>query len=115
MRAICLYHAGHFTIVSTRRKFLFDCSALLAAWAAPTGVVAQSIAPFWNRQSLHEIPCSAFASQLNTPFRIQAASGRMIKVTLAEVKIRQDKPLKPGQRPPQDAGHEKFRSEEHTS
>ena len=57
---------------------------------------------------MHEIPCSALVRQLNTPFRIQAASGRTIKVTLAEVKMRKEKPSKPGRRPPPDAGNEKF-------
>lgn len=57
---------------------------------------------------MHEIPCSAFASQLNTPFLIQAASGRTIKVSLAAVQTRQEKPLKPGRQPPPDAGNEKF-------
>src|ERR1700733_10220155 len=81
---------------------------MAAALASPGVVVAESTAPFWKKRSLREIPCSAFASQLNTPFRIQAASGGTIKVTLAEVKVRPEKPLKPGRRPPPDAGNEKF-------
>jgi hypothetical protein len=94
---------------STRRKFLFDCSAVAAvALAAPTGVVAESIAPFWRKRSLQEITCSDLTRQLNTTFHIKAGSGRTIKVALAEVKIRPEKPLKPGQHPPKDAGHEKF-------
>ena len=32
----------------------------------------------------------------------------MITVTLTEVKMRPEKPLQPGRRPPSDAGHEKF-------
>ena len=59
-------------------------------------------------RSLHELPCSALASQVNTRFRIQAESGSLIEVTLAEVKMRREKPLKAGCRPPPDAGNEKF-------
>jgi len=57
---------------------------------------------------LIDISLSALAGQLNTPFRIQAAPGRTIHVTLAEVKTRPERPLKPGRRPPPDAGYEKF-------
>jgi hypothetical protein len=95
--------------VVTRREFLFDCSALMAAaLTAPTAVLAESVAPFWKNRSLHEVSCAAFVSQLQTPFLIQAKCGRTIKVTLAEVKMRLEKPLKPGRRPPPDAGNEKF-------
>jgi hypothetical protein len=81
---------------------------MAATLISPAAVVAESTAPFWKKRSLSEIPCSALVSQLNTPFHIQAASGRTIKVTLAEVKMRREKPLPPGRRPPPDAGHEKF-------
>jgi len=106
---MCLYDVSCFNVVSTRRKFLFDCCALTAAAvASPAMVAAESTAPFWKGRSLHEIPCSALVRQVNTPFRIEAAPGRTIQVTLAEVRMRQEKPLKPGCRPPPDAGHEKF-------
>ena len=81
---------------------------MAAALAAPSVVVAEARAPFWKKRSLHEIPGSAFASQLNAPFRIQAESGRKIKVTLAEVKMGRENPIKPGRRQPADAGNEKF-------
>jgi hypothetical protein len=81
---------------------------MAAALAAPTVVLAESAAPFWKKRSLHEVSCAALASQLQTPFLIQAEAGRTIKVTLVEVKMRLEKPLKPGRRPPPDAGNEKF-------
>lgn len=81
---------------------------MATALTAPAGVVAESTA-FWRRKrSLNEITCAALAGQLNTPFRIQAALGRTVMVTLAEVKIRGDKPRKAGRRSPQDAGNERF-------
>jgi hypothetical protein len=81
---------------------------MAAAWTAPSVVVAESSSLFWKRRSLQEISCSALALQLNTPFLIQAVSGRTISATLTEVKVRQEKPLKPGRRPPPDAANEKF-------
>lgn len=93
----------------TRRKFLFDCSVLMtAALAAPGVVTADSAMPSWRVQSASEIPRSAFANQVNTCFRIQAKSGKAIQVTLAEVKIRPEKPPKAGKRALSDAGNEKF-------
>jgi hypothetical protein len=79
-----------------------------AALAAPTVVVAESTAPFWKKQSFQDITCSDLAGQLHTSFRIQTASGKTIKVTLAELILRPAEAPKPGQRPPQDAGNEKF-------
>jgi hypothetical protein len=81
---------------------------MAAALAAPGVVVAESSSFFWKRRSLNEISCSDFARLLNTPFLIQSASGRPIKVSLAEVKVRREKPLKAGRRPPPDAANEKF-------
>jgi hypothetical protein len=88
---------------------LLDCSALLAAaLTAPARVVANSSIPFWQKRSFRDIRCSAFVSEVNTAFHIEAAAGRTIQVTLAAVKVRQEKPLQPGQRPAPDAGNEKF-------
>jgi len=71
-------------------------------------VVAESSSFFRKKRSLQEISCSALALQVNTPFRMQAASGGTISVTLKEVKVRQEKPLKPGRKPPPEAANEQF-------
>lgn len=93
----------------TRRKFLFDCSAVItAALTAPGVVMADSAMPSPMVRRAGEIPRAAFASQVNTCFRIHTDAGRAIKVTLAEVKIRPEKPPKAGKRPLPDAGNEKF-------
>jgi hypothetical protein len=81
---------------------------MAAALTAPTGVVAASTAPCCRKRSLNEITCAALASQVNTPFRIQTASGRTIKVTLAEVKIGLERALEAGRRAPQEAENERF-------
>jgi hypothetical protein len=108
-RAQSAHILGLFNFVPTRRKFLLDCSSLMAAaLAAPTGVMAESAACFWKSRSLQDITCSDLAGQLNTPFRLQAAPGRTVTVTLAEVKLHPARPLKPGRRPPPDADHERF-------
>jgi len=81
---------------------------LVAAVTSPMGVGA---GPAWSRGdecSLGEPGYSDWVRHLNTPFRIHAANGRMITVTLAEVKMGRGKTLKPGQRPPPDAANERF-------
>jgi hypothetical protein len=94
--------------VPTRRKFLFDCSALAAViLTAPTAVLADSTALCSKKRILDEISFCALANRVNTSFRIHAGS-RTIQVVLTQVKTRREKPLKPGQRPPADAGNEKF-------
>ncbi len=97
-----------FCSVPTRRKFLVECSALIAAaLAAPAATLAGPITRSLRKRSLDEISLSALARQMNTPFRILAESGT-IRTTLAEVKIRPERRLEPGQRPAQDACNEKF-------
>jgi hypothetical protein len=107
--AMCSTEPTRLNIVATRRKFLCDCSALMAATLmSPALGVAKSSAPLWKKRSLREIPCADLARQLNTPFLVQSESGRTIKVTLAAVRMQKERPLKPGRRPPADAGNEKF-------
>jgi hypothetical protein len=97
------------SLAFTRRKFLLDCSVLMAAaLAVPTGVVAETTAPFSKKRSLRQISYSALAGQLNAPFRIQDASGKTIKVLLAEVKTHEHKPRNAGERLPPDAANESF-------
>ena len=98
-----------FAFVSTRRKFLLDCAALMAAGlASPAAMATAPTAPFWRKRPLQEISCSALASQVDTGFLIHTASGGTIRVTLVEMKMGQEKPLKPGRRASPDRGNEKF-------
>lgn len=95
--------------MSTRRKFLLDCSAITAAaLVAPVEVIAQTVAPGRRCKSPGELSYSAFAEQLNTPFRIWASPTRTVTVQLAEVSLARSKLSRPGRRPPPDAAHEKF-------
>jgi len=63
---------------------------------------------FGRNRDLHEISGADFARHLNTSFYIEGDSGRTVETKLAEVRKRQDKPVKAGRRPPPDAGNEKF-------
>jgi hypothetical protein len=95
--------------VSTRRKFLFDCSAVVAATLTfPAAILADSPAPFRKPGSLSEIPCSAFARHVNTGFRIRPKVGSAIELMLTDVTARPEKPPKPGKRPAPDTAYEKF-------
>jgi hypothetical protein len=95
--------------MQSRRKFLSVCSALsAAALVFPKTILAGAVLPLWRQRSLEDMSCETFAGQLNTTFWIHAAPARSIQVKLVEARPRQDRPLKPGQRPPGDAGNEKF-------
>jgi hypothetical protein len=95
--------------VPTRRKFLFDCSALLAGTlTAPTVAIANSADPFARKRRLVKIAFAALASQVNTPFWISGGPGTVIEVTLAEATLRRGTQLRPGNRPPPDTGSEEF-------
>ena len=95
--------------MKSRRRFLFVCSAIwMAALVVPKSILARAALPLRRKKSLEDLSCETFAGHLNTPFRIHADAGRSIQVKLDEVKLRQDTPLQPGQRPRGDAGNEKF-------
>ncbi len=81
---------------------------MAAALAAPVALATAPTAPFWRKRPVHEISCPDLASQVDTAFLIHAASGGTIRVTLAEMKMGQEKPLKPGQRTSPDRGNEKI-------
>ena len=95
--------------MSTRRKFLFDCSATtLVAVLAPAGIMLNAAASPIGPDISPGLGTAAFAAQLNTPFQIHAGPDQRIQVKLEEVRIQPDRPPKTGKRPPPDAGHEKF-------
>jgi hypothetical protein len=95
--------------MQSRRKFVFAGSAVsLAALVFPEGLFAGSAQPSRGQFSLEDLSWEAFARQLNSTFWIHATRARSIPVELEEVRVRPDKPLKPGQRPAGDAGNERF-------
>jgi hypothetical protein len=93
-------HTSHMT---TRRKFLFDCSTALAAFA----LVPVSSFGAGNFQSIAEMSHAALAAQVNTFFRVRLASGQMVKLKLLKAPLARPTPSRLGRRSG-DAGNEKF-------
>lgn len=94
--------------MSTRRKFLFDCSTVLAAMTlAPLAVPAKPREFEMKERSLNELSFSTFAAQLKTRFRVCAASDRVVVLELAEAIPQKEYPRQSGQ-PAPDADNEKF-------
>lgn len=95
----------------TRRKFLFDCSAMMAGIAlVPAGygrLSAKGRAASVFR-GLDQMGYAVLAAQVNTTFRVRPAAGRVVELTLLKAPIAPPSPPRPGRRPAGDAGNEKF-------
>jgi hypothetical protein len=94
--------------MSTRREFIIRCSTLTAGMLVPMGALAETAFRPRRQRGVEELSCSAFAGQLNTPFRIRAGCTRHVTVKLVEVRVTPEPLLSPGRRPPSDAANEKF-------
>ena len=93
--------------MSTRRKFLFDCSSAVAFLAFfPPGLVTLRAAPCADAQSIDQMSYAMLADQVNTTFRVRALSGRKVELTLLKAPLA--RPPRAGRRPAADAGNEKF-------
>jgi hypothetical protein len=87
--------------MNSRRKFIFDCSAVVAALAvAPMSSLSRS-AMGW--QAPGQISYPAFVRQVNTIFEVHSSSGRVIKLKLLKVPL-----TPPTPRATDDSGNEKF-------
>lgn len=51
---------------------------------------------------------AAFAPQVKTVFRVRTDSGQVVHLTLIKARRTPSRPVKPGRKPPGDAGNEKF-------
>lgn len=95
--------------MSTRRKFLFDCSTAVAALAlAPMSAVNLSAMVEGNFQSAGQLNYEVLAGQVNTLFRVRLSSGQVVKLKLLKAPLAPPTPTTQGRRPPGDAGHQKF-------
>ena len=93
--------------MSTRRKFLFDCSYTVAALALlPPGLVNLRAAHCAVDQSIDRLPYAMLADQVNTTFRVRALSGRTVELTLLKAPLA--RPPRPGRRRAPDADNERF-------
>src|SRR5215467_12403112 len=95
--------------MSTRRKFLFDCSAAIGAVTLfPFKSAGQLSQPRGVVQSLGQLSYESLAGQLNTPFRVHLLPGQVVELKLLKARVTPPAPATPGRRPPADAGNEKF-------
>src|SRR5882762_10446562 len=95
--------------MSTRRKFLFDCSSAIAAVTLfpfkSAGHLSQSRG---DVQWLGQLSYESLARQLNTPFRVHLSPRQVVELKLLKARITPPTLALPGRRPPGDAGNEKF-------
>ena len=95
--------------MTTRRKFLLDCSTAMAGLAlAPlhsAGQLAQSREGF---QSPGKLSYSSLASQVDTVFRVRLSPRQIVELKLLKARLAPPTPARPGRRPAGDAGNEKF-------
>jgi hypothetical protein len=89
--------------MSTRRRFLLECSTAVAGLAlmpacAMAGTGAWAPGP---------MSYAGLARQINTVFRVRQAGGE-VRLTLLRAALAPPTPVRPGRRPPGDAGNEKF-------
>jgi hypothetical protein len=95
--------------MSTRRKFLFDCSTAMAALAlVPLHSAGQLAQPCGGFQSLGKLSYPSLAGQVNTLFRVRLSVGQVVELKLLKAPVAPPTPARPGHRPPGDAGNEKF-------
>jgi hypothetical protein len=95
--------------MSTRRKFLLDCSTAVAALAlAPAGLVKGAVDRPGNLESLADISYAALARQIDTPFTVRLAARQTVQLQLLKAPLARPTPIVPGRPAPGDAGNEKF-------
>lgn len=92
---------------STRRKFLWDCSKILAAAVSPIGLAAESSEFEMKDISLDDLRYATFSKQAKSSFRVYADANRTVDLKLAKTALAKDRPARRGKRPG-DAGNEKF-------
>jgi Domain of unknown function (DUF6916) len=97
-----------FNYMTSRRQFIFDCSAVMVAvGAAPLS--AFSLPAISDQfQSLDQISYAILAGQVNTTFRICLSRQQVVKLKLLKAPVARQTFRIPGRRPPADAGNEKF-------
>ena len=97
--------------MSTRRKFLFDCSTAVAALAlvplssVNLSAIAEEAGGF---KSLEQMSYAVLAGQVNTHFRVSLSPRRVVDLKLLKAPLVRATPITPGRPLPGDAGFEKF-------
>ncbi len=97
------------SLMISRRQFVFDCSAIAAAFSvAPISTFSLPAALVPRFQSLEQISHQAFAGQINSTFRVLLSPRRVVELKLLKAPLAPSLPATLGCRAPGDAGHEKF-------
>lgn len=92
--------------MSTRRKFIVDCSTAVAALAlVPISTFKVAAAPF---EPVEPMTHAVFAKQVGTIFQAQPGAGQPVNITLLKVRQMPLTTTPAGRRPAPDFGHEKF-------
>jgi hypothetical protein len=95
--------------MSSRRKFIFDCSAVVAALTVvPISSFNQRATSGGGFQSLEQMSYPVLAGQVNSTFRVCIAPRRVVELKLLKAPLAPSTPVRPGRPLPGDAGHEKF-------
>jgi hypothetical protein len=95
--------------MSSRRQFIFDGSAVLAALAvAPWSAFSQAAAATGGFQSLAQMSYPVLAAQVNTRFRVRVSPTQVVSLKLLKAPLARPTPIRPGKPLPGDAGYEKF-------
>jgi hypothetical protein len=95
--------------MSSRRKFIFDCSAVVAALAvAPLNSFSRPATSSCGFQSLEQISYLALSDRVNTTFRVRLSSDQVVGLKLLKAPLASPTPMRPGRPLLGDAGHEKF-------
>jgi hypothetical protein len=95
--------------MSSRRKFIFDCSTAVAAFSfLPMGSFCRPAVSGGSHRSLDDLSYPVFAAQINTLFRVRFSTLQTVELKLLKAPLAPSTPITPGRRLPGDAGYEKF-------
>jgi hypothetical protein len=95
--------------MSSRRKFILDCSAFMAVLAVtPISSFSRPATSDGGFQSLEQMSYPVLAGQVNSTFRVCIAPRQVVELKLLKAPLAPSTPVRPGRPLPGDAGHEKF-------
>jgi hypothetical protein len=95
--------------MSSRRRFIFDGTAVLAVLAvAPWSSFSQPAASSSGFQPLENLGYPVLAGQVNTLFRVRVSPRQVVRLKLLKAPLARPTPVQPGKPLPGDAGYEKF-------
>jgi hypothetical protein len=93
----------------TRRSFLFGCSATATMFAlAPMSSLSYPTVAGEGFQGLDQMSYAVLAAQINTPFRVYLAPGRVVELQLIKAPVAPSLPARQRCHFRGDAGYEKF-------